>query len=196
MSKGFTFIELVISSAIFGLIMVGLYFAFSTGMFGYRHIADSLNVSYRALKAMETMNADLRNSFAYLPEKPLFSGNKTQVRFFTLEDTFRQGTKHQDYALVSYSVDRGMLLRLVLRNQDSMRNNTSVNGPAICSAVKDIAFSYADFDAQADVLEWKDAWEANQTLPVAVKVTLSLTGSKESQNNFERTVLLPAANDL
>ena len=189
--KGFTFIELIISSLILALILVSLYLAFNTGMFGYRHISDTLNISHSALKSIESINNDLRNSFAYRSERPGLSGTKNELEFFTLDDIFRQGAKNQDYVLVSYKLDNGLLLRSLRRNKDCLRDNASTQSSVLCRTVKDIEFSYAFFNQQTHLLEWKPEWQSNQTLPAAVKVALNLTGRRDPGQGFERTIYIP-----
>ncbi|MBM3246458.1 MAG: prepilin-type N-terminal cleavage/methylation domain-containing protein [Candidatus Omnitrophica bacterium] len=193
---GFTLLELLIATAILGVIMTTLAFSFNTGIFGYRNIEESLNTTQTALKVLERINLDLRNSFAYSDNEAKFTGTKSEMSFLTLVDTLRGDTKAQDYAFVLYKTDdTGQLLRLCRLNQESLSDKSQALPVILSSNVKEIVFQYGYLDIQKKALEWKDAWDDPALAPVAVKISLTIKQKAEKKQEagqaFKRAVFLP-----
>lgn len=186
--SGFTLVELMVSSAIFGLILFSLYYTFNAGMFGCKHIGETIDISYGALRAFEEANSDLRNSFAYFPGgRANFSGTENNMTFFSIGGS---GRERGDLTLVSYAVRDGRLLRLLKRNKGCFSAQTSTE--ILCYGVNGINLSYADYNREKRLLQWKQTWEGSQTMPSAVRIVLDLAGSRQGlEQSFERTVYLP-----
>ncbi|MCX5715091.1 MAG: prepilin-type N-terminal cleavage/methylation domain-containing protein, partial [Candidatus Omnitrophica bacterium] len=64
-TKAFSLVELLIASAIFAVVMVSIYSAFRTGIFGYKNIRENIEIYQSARFILERINLDLRNAFAY-----------------------------------------------------------------------------------------------------------------------------------
>lgn len=194
-NKSFTLIELLIASSILIVIMLTLYISFNTGIFGYRHIEGTLATAQTAIKVLERINLDLRNSFVYSSNETKFTGSKDEMGFLTLVDTFREGKKAQDYAFISYKLEENNLLRLCRRNQESLNDNSETEPKILASNIKEIVFSYGYLDTKNQILEWKDTWDDPVLLPEAVKVNLSIKneiGRNNAEQDFERIIFLPA----
>lgn len=188
-NRSFTLLELVITSSILMLIMLGLYVSFNAGIFAYRHIEGVLDTAQTALKTLEHINSDLRNSFAYSTDEPKFTGSKNEISFLTLVDTFREDKKAQDYAFVLYKLEENNLLRLCRRNQESLNDKIEISPKILAPNVEEIVFSYGYFNPEKQTLEWKDAPDI---FPVAVKVSLTIKNKvgrdNEAGQNFERII--------
>ncbi len=194
-NNSFTLIELLIASSISIAIMITLYLSFNAGIFGYRRIEEVLTTSQVAVKVLGRINLDLRNSFAYSVSEAGFEGNKDEIVFFTLVDTFRENKTAQDYASVSYGLEGDKLLRSCRRNQDSLSNKTKTKAQILAPDLEGIFFSYGEINPEKQILEWKDAWNRTSPLPVAVKVILTIKNKvkqdKEMKQDFERIIFLP-----
>ena len=100
--RSFTLVELLIASSIFAVVMVALYAAFSSGVFGYRNIQERIDAYHQARLVLEHLDRDLRNSFAYSAADTKFSGQNDKVSFFSLVDDYRGNEIISAFAFISY----------------------------------------------------------------------------------------------
>lgn len=187
--RALTLIELVITASIFVAIMAAVYSAFHTGMFGYRHIEETIDAYQAARQALERINLDLRNSFAYSAQDTRFAGNKNTLSFLTIVDTFSKAKIMQDYAFVSYRLEGNKLMRLCRRSQEALNDKSGIGPQEMAVDAKDIIFSYGYKETDGREIKWKNSWDDREVLPLAVKVKLTL-GNKTKQE-FERTIFYP-----
>lgn len=191
-SYGFTLLELLISAAIFVVAMVSIYSAFGAGMFGYKDIEENIRISQAARQILERMNLDLRNSFAYSDSDAKFKGERLDISFLSVLDSFSKDEITQDYAFISYKLEGDKLMRLCMKNQEALKETSEIGAEEIAAAIEELFFSYAEIVALGDTLEWKDSFgEAQKTLPAAVKVKLTLKSKVKEE--FERTIYIPLA---
>lgn len=194
--NGFTLVELLIASSIFVIVMVTVYSAFHTGMFGYKNIDVTLTAYQAARQTLERLNSDVRNTFGFSQTEAGFSGDKSRVSFFAITDTFDNGGIKQDYSLISYQREGDKLMRLCRREKESLNNKSEIKAEEISADVEDIIFNYGYVAAGEDTLSWKDSWgdesaslEEKEKLPAALKVKLIIKNAKGFE--FERTIFLP-----
>jgi prepilin-type N-terminal cleavage/methylation domain-containing protein len=190
--KAVTLIELLIASSIFLVVMVTIYSAFHSGVFGYRHIDEALTMNQSARQALERLNLDLRNSFAFSKERANFTGTKSSIGFLTLADTFSKDTITRDFAFVSYSLDGKKLMRLCRKNTESFNQASQIQSEEMASDIEAITFSYGYKSDSDELLKFdKDTWDDESLMPLAVKIKLTLKNTRAQ--DFERTIYLPLA---
>lgn len=190
--KALTLIELLIASSIFVVVIVTIYSAFHSGIFGYRNIEETLDVYQAARSILERINLDLRNSFAYSEDETKFVGEKNKISFLTLVDTYRQDKIVQDFAFVFYKFEGdNKLLRLCRKNQEALKEDSEIQPEEMADNIEKLNFTYFYFDTADNKLKEKDSWDASKNLPVAVKVNLTIKAKIEQK--FERTIYLPLA---
>ncbi len=190
-TKAFTLIELLIAASILSVILVSIYSAFRTGMFGYARIEDTLAANRAAGKVMERMGIDLRNAFAYSKDKSSFRGTKDEISFLCLVDTFSEEGSSRDLALVSYGLKGGALTRLCLKNQEILNTASDIEPEEMASAIAELTFNYGYLAAPEQPLEWKEGWTDPSSLPQAVQIKLTLQNKVKAE--FQRTIFLPRA---
>lgn len=189
--RGVTLIELLIASSIFLVVMVTIYSAFHTGIFGYRSIDDTLNINQTARQALERIDLDLRNLFAYASDKTAFTGTKDTVSFLSLVDTFSKDRITSDFSFVSYSLQDKKIMRLCRKNTDSFNDKTDIQPQELASGVETFELYYGYQSAPEEPVKFdKDLWDDPVKLPVAVKIKLSLKNTLTQ--DFERTIYLAA----
>jgi len=188
-NKAVTLIELLIASSIFAIVMVTIYSAFHTGLFGYRDIEENIDIYQTARIILERLNLDLRNSFAYSQDETKFSGNNHEISFLTLAENFSEDKLILNYAFVSYKLEGKDLLRLFRRNQEALNDSAEIEPQELSSNVEDLIFSYGFIESGSEGIKWKDSWEDKKAFPVAVKAKLIITGKKKEE--FERTIYFP-----
>jgi len=194
-NKGFTLIEVLIASSIFIIVMVSIYSAFHTGVFGFRNIENNIEAYQSARKILERLDADLRNSFVYSGEEAKFIGTQDTLTFLTLVDSYLLDSITQDYALVAYKLDGNKLMRLCRRNQDSLNDKSATAFEEMFQGVE-ISFLYGQ-KVPNEPMKWKETWGIEdiplekQKMPAAVKVKLSF--KDKITQDFERTIYLFSA---
>ncbi len=190
-SKGVTLIELLIASSIFLVVMITIFSAFHTGVFGYRSIDDTLTINQTARLALERIDLDLRNLFAYASDKTAFTGTKNAISFLALVDTFTKDRITSDFSFVSYSLQDKKIMRLCRKNRDSFDNAADIQPEEMASDVEAFEFHYGYQSAPEEPVKFdKDLWDDPAKLPVAVKIKLSLKNTLSQ--DFERTIYLAA----
>lgn len=179
---GFTLVEILIASLIFVVLMVSVYAAFRSGIFGYRSIDENIDTYQAARIILERLNRDLHNSFAYSNEDTKFIGSETEISFLTLTDS------GADFTFVSYKLDGDKLMRLFRKNQEALKEGSEIR-PRVVASNLSIKFAYGYPGERPGEIQFNDS--TNETLPLAVRV--SLTINKETARSFERTIYLTLA---
>jgi len=185
-SRSFTLVELLIASSIFAVVMVALYAAFSSGVFGYRNINERVSAYQQARQVLGRINRDIRNSYAYSSGDTKFSGTADKVSFMALVDDYSLLEFVRNVAFVSYYLEGNTLMRLCRRSQECLKDSSRVKADEMGSDIDKLTFTYIYEDNGA--LKEADAWGFAKKLPAAVKVKLSL--KKKFTYDFERTVYL------
>ncbi len=187
---GFTLLELIISSAIFLVVVLTIYSAFYAGVFGYHDIEENINTFQIARQIFERINSDLRNSVIYAQNETMFNGTNNAISFSSLTDRFSEDKIIQDYALISYKLEDKKLMRICLKNQEILTNSSSqAQEEEMDSNIEELSFSYGYIPEGKQAIEWKDSWDDPAALPAAVKVKLTL--KNKIKQDFQRTIFLP-----
>ncbi len=196
--RAFTLLEVLISSSIFLVILVTIYSAFQTGVFGYRKIEDRIALFQGARVILERMNTDLRNSFFYSSLESKFMGGKSEMSFLALVDTFSQGAMEKEYSYVSYKADASRLTRLCRRNKESLNEKSLSQPDEMTDGLEELGFEYGYIDPADKLMKFKESWgtksdpeSESKIIPVAVRIKLIL--KKSGIQDFQRTVYLPMA---
>ncbi len=193
--SAFTLVELLIASAIFLVVILTVYSAFQGGVFGYRNIEENINMYQTARFILERMNLDLRNSFVYSKKDANFTGNKDEISFLALVDTFSQDKIEQAYAFVSYKIEEDRFMRLCRKDKESLKEESEIQPEEIVSNIEEVSFEYGYIDPIDNSLKFKGSWagkdgpqDEQKILPVAVKIKLSI--KNKIKKEFERLVYL------
>jgi len=182
--KAVTFIELVIASAIFTVIVVIIYSSFHLGITGYKNISASVDLHQSAGIFLLRINSELRNSFAYCLGDSRFRGDKNQISFFTLTDV----RISPEYCRISYLQEANKIKKLCLRGKNSLIDNVDSGSEEFFFDVASLNFGYGEYDMNNDSFSWKDSWQDPSRLPDAVKVEVIL--KDKTTYNFARTIYL------
>ncbi|MCX5697175.1 MAG: prepilin-type N-terminal cleavage/methylation domain-containing protein [Candidatus Omnitrophica bacterium] len=201
---GFSLVELLIASAIFAVVMVSIYSAFRTGIFGYKNIQENIDTYQAARFIFNRMDLDLRNAFIYSANNTGgFVGSKEGMSFYSIVERFYDGKAVQDYAFISYELKDGKLLRTCYRNRnkDMIINGPEIQAQELPGSIDSLVINYAYIDQtkNKNTLEWTktNTWMAQdnppteevKVLPVAVNIKLRL--KNKAVEDFERTIFLP-----
>ncbi len=205
--RGFTLIEMMISAAIFSVLLVAVLSAFRSGSSGYTRIGSSFNLYQQARLIFKRMDLDIGNAFVYSAEESKFIGENKKIEFFSLVNSFNtKAQARQDVCKVAYvfDLDSGVLSRQVYRGFDALSEEAQPQAQKLASNLEDFGFEYA-YPLAADAAEpfgWQDSWpkegdeSAQKTkLPLAVKIKLKLKDKDNSIVEFNKIIPIASADD-
>lgn len=200
-SGAFTLVELLIASAIFVVVMLSLYSAFQTGIISYRRLDTSFAVYQTARAALNRLEADLKNSFAYSDSggKSRFSGTSDSLDFFTVIDSFRQGQLQTEVCRAVYSYRDNSLIRRSFQGLDSLKDDSQSAEAVLALNIENLNFRYLNFTAgEGAAYQWQDAWpgggqeeQQEQALPAAVMITFAVSPGSGEKPQFSKIIPLP-----
>lgn len=214
--KAFTLLELIISSAIVVVVGAAVYAVFSGGLSAWRRSGEARHYQRSLRLVSEVMTRELRNTFVF--SQIPFKGTKDFISFVSRIEELSSESPHAYYQLgrVSYFVNKENIL---CRRQQSYAEFFQDPGAGavreLVSGVKEIAFSYLDFDAESQEYEWREVWldfledsddwenvrfeddwldmikNKNHGIPKAVKVEVTLEKTGSDVLEFNKTIMLP-----
>ncbi|MFA6217117.1 MAG: type II secretion system protein GspJ [Candidatus Omnitrophota bacterium] len=188
-TRGFTLIELLIASTLLLVVALSIFSALQIGIFGYGNIDEALNGFLAGGQIIERINSDLRNSFLFSKGKPLFSGTGSEINFLTILDTYEGNNRQKDVAFISYTLVNNKLLRLCRKNKESLNEKSNIQPDEMTGDIEKISFSYGQAPDPKEPLQWQSSWIAQEKLPAAVKVLVSI--KKKSTITLVRTIYIP-----
>lgn len=195
-NKALTFLELLIATSILVVVMVTIYAAFRSGIFGYRDIEHTLDIYQSVRSILNRIDLDLKNSFVYKDDDAKFNGSEKTISFLALVDTFKEESLAQDFTFVAYKLNGNKLMRLCRKNQEALKEKSEILPEEMADSVSiKFAYGYIPQEKQEKQIEFKESWgnEENEkkTPPLAVRVELTSEGALKQK--FVRTVYLPLA---
>lgn len=188
-NSALTLVELLIASSIFVIIMTAVYSAFHAGIFGQRRIEGAIDIFQNARQVFGRIDLDFRNAFAFSSQDAKFLGNKNDLSFLTLVNTFSDNQITRDYSFVAYKLERDKLMRLCRKNQAALNEKSGKEPEELAAYIKGLNFSYGYVEADSTEIRWKDSWEDKTAMPDVLRITLTV-GDKTKQE-FVRTIFLP-----
>jgi len=202
-NSGFTLIELLIAALIFSIIILSIYSAFQTGILSYKRIDSAFEVYQGARIALNRMELDLKNAFAYSQEDSKFRGSAQALNFLTTVDSFEKGRLYTNISRIKYELSDNKLKRAYYKGLDALIESQDITGEELNLDIQEITFNYAYATTIPEKpYDWTDNWpnetDVNQkkTLPLAVKIKISLREKNKSPEEgriieFNKIVPLP-----
>lgn len=188
---GFTLIELLVSLLIFSIISLAVYSSFAAGVVAWRRAQEFGSIHQTARLLLEDMAQELKN--AGVIEGFAFVGEAQRLSFLTLRQRSDAEGRPANPRItrVTYEVRRpraasnDSLFRVetsdMKRSQEGGRESELMVG--IVSGL-DLQYTYTDSKGQ--LLPWRDTWDVSDALPIGVKITLVVGGTR-----FTKTVFIP-----
>ncbi len=223
-SKGFTLIELIISSAIIATIGIAVYSVFSGGIRVWQR-AESFRTYQRSPRlGLELLTRDLRNCLDF--SEISFQGEEDSISFAGLIESLAEQAEEPVYELgkISYFLNQEFVFCRsqqhygpAFQGQDEDRYKVRELIPNIA----ELKFAYLGLNPETEKLEWLDTWpkfpeepdqeleadKLNQAeelvvqdkdfgLPQAVRIELELEGENFEPEKFTKTIILPLARSV
>lgn len=188
--RAFTFIELLIATLIFSVVVVSIYSVFQAGLLTYSKLDSSYDIYQSARASLNKIESDLKNAFAYIgtDNKSDFLGSNESLEFFTALDYYKDGELNTDICRIEYGWNESN--KILTRNCYIGLSAISATGEAesenlVPGAIK-VKFEYARKDGESCV--WQEYWPAQdnpalaaqqeKSLPLAVRITVSFAEEK------------------
>lgn len=185
---GFTFIEVIISTAIFSFIVVSVYSVFNMGMKVWKRqgeYQDNEKIRIALLKVQK----ELKDSF-YFSRFP-FRGNEKELAFpmSTID-----GDNCTIFQVKYYVQEENGVNKLIRAQMPFALDNMTITGQYDHKKemfnAEVVSFSYAyKIAGYKKGYEWRDNWNENQTaLPSGVRISFNLKGDSEI---YTKTIFIP-----
>ncbi len=194
-TNAFTFVELLITIAIFSLLTLALYSSLSTGIIIWKRSKTEV----QSLRTIRYLYAQTRNdlesavSFSMLN----FVGSADQFYFCSLSQTdihteLKQLSK-VEYQLAKQGNKVLGLSRTITNIQQGITENSESLSPnkIFMSEVQGMKLEYAYYDANTEKIAWLDSWKEENTLPPAIKFTWKITTRDNETNTYFQYIHLP-----
>ncbi|MCU0666002.1 MAG: prepilin-type N-terminal cleavage/methylation domain-containing protein [Candidatus Omnitrophica bacterium] len=169
--KAFTLVEVLLASAIFAILAVGLYSLFYSAIRNYQKIEDSSEIYNTQRLVFSQIQRDLRNAFIYKTGDSGFIGSSNKLDFYTITNAYKNSTLYREAAQIEYAFNNNALTRQILTKENAQSS--------FSSQVKDLSFEYArksDDPKASSAYVWQEVWpvEAPQDISLQQKARLPL----------------------
>jgi len=173
-SGGFTLLELMVSIAIIGIIILIITGAMRLGF-------RSVNAGEKKIESLERIRSSLSiMGYQIQSEIPLiindngtkkysFSGDKTSIQFPT---NYSIWGGEKGYVTVTYSVDTDIRGKKTLYASESMVGLSGGGETKLLDAFDDISFEYFHKDPTMEQGEWVEQWTDDNSLPEKIRIHL------------------------
>jgi len=185
--KGFTLIEIIITSAMLALISLVIYTTFSNGAKIWQRLhqdiaEEDLNIF------LDKFARDLRNSFKFSTIN--FLGQEERLEFTTLVYSPTLNKTSAGKIIYFYEPEQETLSRQQLDYSQIYSGEESFSKQALKN-IKSLKFQYYLYDPQKKEYLWQQDW-AKENLPLAVRLEFEFDNGYQI-NKFARTVSIPVS---
>ncbi len=184
--RGFTFLELLITLALFSVVMVVISSVFSTGILSWRRGETESGFHHELRFTLDRMGREIRNTLPY--EGIPFKGERDLCSFALVVHPRLAPTPR--WVEVTYEVKReGEVSSLIRREEPWMEEGSEET--EVLSSFSEISFSYPGFEGGEEVnWTWQENWEPGEekTPPPFFRIELLTT----SQKRLEKIFVIPS----
>jgi len=188
--KGFTLLELLITTSLIALMGLAIYSAFARGVTVWQR-GNKTDVAEQEVRfVLENLAKELRNSFKFSGIE--FEGTKNVISFPIYVNTagIAQDPKWEVGRIsYFYGSSKKSFFRMEASYIDLFQDDLP-KAKEILSQVNDLEISYYFFDIIGKTYNWKDSWTDKENFPLGVKIKL-LAGTGKDEKEFIKTVYLP-----
>ena len=194
---GFTLFELVVVTALMGVVAITLYSVFASGM----KIWDRLNTHSEGETItlfFHKLSADLRNSFPYRGME--FVGDETSLSFATLLIGNEAVGGGGGVGRIAYRFDEDQ--KTIARGQEDMSDiyeEEEGRQRVVLEGVGSVQFRYYYYDMVEEAYLWQETWppklfvesvDDKLALPAAVEIELNLDDASQ-KGHYAKRIFVP-----
>ncbi|MFC1645930.1 type II secretion system protein GspJ [Candidatus Omnitrophota bacterium] len=201
LNSGFTFVEILLVTAMLSVIGLSIYATFNSGINLWLRInkqqsAEDVNIFF------EKISHDLRNSFKYTDI--VFRGRGDEISFPVVANFQGKRSRTQGIGKVDYIFDRGTdSIKKRESNYSEAYKGKVGNEREVVSNIESLSFRYYYYDPEEKQCFWVGSWQEEEDgeklglvvekkLPLAVRIAIEVKDGR-IKRRFQRTVFIPAA---
>lgn len=195
-NKGFSLVELFISTAILFLVGVAVYSTFANGIKVWHRANINRQLERDINIALTKLSRDLRNTFKF--SKIPFEGTDRAVFFPALVNTASLAEESQyevGRIVYFFDEDKTELSKEIKTYPEVYRNEDIEDSYSVSMITKisQLTFSYSYRDGITGEYKWKDSWEKEEqdSIPQAVNMEFVFKKDKDSTTSFTKTIFIP-----
>mgnify|MGYP001766085268 FL=1 len=185
-NKGTTLVELLVVTAMLGIISLSIFATFNNGLKIWQRTAKPLaqeEVGVFFEKLARDLNSCLKLS------NLSFSGNQAYLEVPTLVDS--ANFKNRTPGLATYVFDQQSGVSRRQKDYSQIYAHQETEGTQLLKGLSSFQFEYYYFDKYRQEYLWVPEW-SQSGIPLAVRVSLSLEGSLEDEKII-RTITVPVS---
>ncbi len=196
--RGFTFIELLIVTALVAVVGITLYSTILNGVKIWERM-DTAASAEDANILFEKVSRELRNTFKFT--NIAFYGKRDEMAFAIISQPDPSNGGRQEIGRVRYSFDRSRNVMLrAYQNYSQVSEEKEGSPMEVMEGVRSVEFSYYAYDLKEKEYLWVEQWEAmgktlgleeDDMLPVAVRMKIGIL-SDTGPEVLTRTVSIPS----
>jgi len=159
--RGFTLVELLITTAILGIVTLAIFSTFASGLNVYTRVRSYTGLQPDILFSLEKIERDLRGAFVF--SKIDFRGEKKLISFPAIVNN--TGSKKEEVCSlgrVTYYYD-GVKDILIREEQDyskAIKGKYRKRGKrTTLASLKNMEFSYFYYDTESKAYNWVNSWK-------------------------------------
>ena len=175
--KSFTLVELLIAVCIFSIIAGALGATLFSALKLWQRARATGYSQTNILLTIESLSRDLRQSFI-LAEVD-FKGNKEEIEFATIIGDEIYKLNYSFSSIKGFTVEK-------TKHKDIVAKKDNIDSEIILFKAKTIKFSYFIFDDKELQYQWRDSFDQEDKVPLAVKVVV-----EQGERRFEKIIFIP-----
>ena len=191
MKKGFTIIELIITTTLMAVVGAAITAVFMRGLQVWERARMSNQLELDAKFSLEKMAKELRNTYAFqgIP----FSGKESEVSFPSyVQRVDAEKSVPREIGTISYFMNSSekALMRLQKPYDELFQHFQEPQAKVALSPIEGFKVQYYHFNMTLKLYEWKDSWEEPGHAPLGIRFVLTIRKGKEDKS-FIKMVILP-----
>lgn len=185
--KGFTLIELMIAAAILCTVGLTIVVTFAGGLKVYYKMKNYGSVKTDALLAMEKIERDIRNAFAFTDIN--FIGTSDKITFPALVKSYAAKNKpYMSVGSISYFIDDRHSGKKIAREEKSysaslMKEEKAKRAVAHIADIEDMDLQYYVYDPLSDTYSWEASWDKTEEIEQEKEDPQSSAELKDAREN-------------
>ncbi|MCF8127568.1 MAG: prepilin-type N-terminal cleavage/methylation domain-containing protein [Deltaproteobacteria bacterium] len=185
-SSGFTLLELMLSLAMMGIVLLIIFSALRIGTRAWEKGEKDVEVQQRQRAVFDLLQKQIASACLYeiktTDDTYYFKGSETDIQFVSrnpIAPGSRSGIVYVNYTVSRGNADENMSLMLYERDMIFMKEedfggDAEENSLRLISGFKNLRFEYLKMDKDSSETSWQGAWNSsddNEEMPLAVKMT-------------------------
>lgn len=191
---GFALIELLVAISIFAVVVTVVYTTLYTGLKAYHRTQGELRLHQEINQILDKLSVELRNCYdaEYNEEedKGGFVADSQNISFFTIQNTYSQGSFKKLLARLTYNFIEGTLFKKVQLDEDAFLEEGDFQEEELISDIQELSFEYL-YSGEEGEFEWKSEWSDKSLIPKGVKIEITrYEPEKDISLNLNRYIFL------